>query len=226
VLLAAATLVFRYTDLDLTIVRQFYSGDSSSGKPGIPFPLKDVQPWKWFYNWGFYPAWILGGGGLIVWIASFCWARLKSWRDPGLFLGLLLILGPGMLVNWVFKPCMSRPRPRATIPFGGTQEFLPVLHVSSGEGDFSFPSGHAATGFYLMAPAFICYRRWPKTAVAFLAFGLTAGTVIGLARIVAGDHFPSDVLWAGGIVYFTALALASLFRFGQVSAPPSQEASG
>ena len=37
---------------------------------------------------------------------------------------------------------------------------------------------------------------------------------MGLARIVAGCHFPSDVLWAGGVVYFTALVLAAPFRFG------------
>ena len=66
-----------------------------------------------------------------------------------------------------------------------------------------------------MAPAFVCYRRRPWLAAAFVLLGLTAGTVIGLARIVAGGHFPSDVLWSGGIVYFTALALAAPFRFGR-----------
>jgi len=35
-----------------------------------------------------------------------------------------------------------------------------------------------------------------------------------LARIVAGSHFASDVVWSAGIVYFTGLALAALFRFG------------
>jgi len=33
--------------------------------------------------------------------------------------------------------------------------------------------------------------------------------------MVAGGHFPSDVLFAGAIVYFTALALAAPFRFGR-----------
>ena len=35
-------------------------------------------------------------------------------------------------------------------------------------------------GFYLMAPAFVCYRRWPRTAAVFLLLGLFAGGVIGL----------------------------------------------
>ena len=59
------------------------------------------------------------------------------------------------------------------------------------------------------------YRRRPWLAAGFLLLGLVCGGVIGLARIVAGCHFPSDVLWSGGIIYFTALALAAPFRFGR-----------
>ena len=80
-------------------------------------------------------------------------------------------------------------------------------------------------GFYLIVPAFVCYRRRPWAAAGFLSFGLVYGGVIGLARVVAGGHFPSDVLWAGGIVYFTALALAAPFRFCRARAkcaPPKR----
>jgi lipid A 4'-phosphatase len=216
--LAVATAVFWCSDLDLAIVRLFYSGDPSSGVPSVRFPLTNAQPWRTLYQWGVYPAWILGGGGLLVWFVSFFWSRLRDWRDPGLFLALVLIVGPGILVNLVFKPCWGRPRPHATASFGGPHEFLPVWQPGTGDEDFSFPSGHAATGFYLMSPAFFCYRRRPWTAVGFVLLGVTAGVAIGMARIVAGGHFPSDVLWSGGIVYFTALALAVPFRFGQESA--------
>ncbi len=167
------------------------------------------------YNWGVYPAWILGSGGLVVWIVSFAWTRLERWRDPGLFYALLLIVGPGLIVNELCKPYWSRPRPRATVEFGDSRPFVPVWQRGSGEEDSSFPSGHAAMGFYLMAPAFVCYRRRPWLAAAFLLLGLTCGSVMGLGRIVAGGHFPSDVLWSGGLVYFTALALAAPFRFGR-----------
>jgi lipid A 4'-phosphatase len=213
--LAVATVVFWCTNLDEVVVRQFYSDKPLHGKHFIKFPLSTAQPWKTLYNWGVYPAWILGTGGLLVWIASFVWSKLKGWRDPGLFFALLLIVGPGIMVNLVFKPCWRRPRPHSTLAFGGPREFLPVWQFGSGDDDFSFPSGHAATGFYLMAPAFVCHRRRPWLAGGFLVLGLAAGTTIGLARIVAGGHFPSDVLWSGGIIYFTALALAAAFRFGQ-----------
>ena len=208
--------MFWCTDLDVALVRPFFSGDvGSTRRRGHEFPLACVQPWRGLYNWGAYPAWILGVGGMVVWMASFLWKRLRPWRDAGLFYALLLIVGPGILVNCVFKPFWSRPRPQATTAFGGEREFLPVWQRGHGEEDSSFPSGHAAMGFYLMAPAFVCWRRRPWLAVAFLLLGLAGGAVIGLARMVAGGHFPSDVLWAGGIVYFTALALAAPFRFGR-----------
>jgi len=52
----------------------------------------------------------------------------------------------------------------------GEMDFLPVLATGENlKGDCnSFPSGHASTGFYLMAPAFVLYRRRPGWAAAFL----------------------------------------------------------
>ena len=56
-----------------------------------------------------------------------------------------------------------------------------------------------------MAPAFFLYRRRNGWALAFLLLGLFAGCLIGMARMAAGGHFASDVIWAGGFVYFTGL---------------------
>lgn len=212
IVLAATTTVFWATDTDLAMMRPFFA--SPEGPLDGRWPLTLAQPWIAIYNWGVYPALFLGCGGLIVWIVSFFWQKLEPWRDPGLFFALVLIVGPGILVNVVFKPYWSRPRPRATVPFGGERDFVPVLQRGQGEDDFSFPSGHAATGFYLMVPAFVCYRRRPWLAAGFLLLGLAGGGIVGLARMVAGCHFPSDVLWSGGLVYFTALLLATPFRFG------------
>jgi lipid A 4'-phosphatase len=219
VALAAVTLVFRFSDLDLVLLRPFFSGYVVPHDGGLKeFLLQHQQPWRALNDWGEYPAWILGVGGAAVCLASFAWKRLWPWRDAGLFFVLLLILGPGLLVNVAFKPFWNRPRPHATMAFGVEREFLHVFERGHSDDDSSFPSGHAAMGFCLMAPAFVCWPRRPWPAFGFLLFGLSSGTVIGLARMVAGRHFPSDVLWAGAIVYFTGLALAACFRFGTSAA--------
>jgi lipid A 4'-phosphatase len=213
--LITLTAVFRFTDADLAGVRPFFAGCTPGDTFPDRWPLMLKFPWKTLYDWGYYPAWILGCGGLVVWLASFVWQKLEPWRDPGLFYGLLLLIGPGVLVNGVLKPYWGRPRPNAVIEFGGQREFLPVWQWGGGQEESSFPSGHASMGFYLMAPAFVYYRRRPRLALAFLLLGLASGCIIGLARMVAGGHFPSDVLWAGGIVYLLALVIAAPFGFGR-----------
>jgi lipid A 4'-phosphatase len=219
VVLVALTAFFRFTDADMTFVRQFFVGGAAGSQLSDRWPMMETYPWKALYDWGIYPAWILGGGGLVFWVATFVWTKLEPWRDAGLFYGLLLLIGPGVIVNGVLKPFWGRPRPNNVVAFGGQREFLPVLVWGRGQDESSFPSGHASTGFYLMAPAFVCYRRRRRLALAFLLLGLVSGGVMGLTRIVAGGHFPSDVLWAWAIVYFSALAIAAPFRFGD-SIPP------
>ena len=222
-LLLALTLVFRFTDADVALVRPFFAGRVPGDDFPDRWPMMVAYPWKALYDWGIYPAWILGGGGLVVWVASFVWLKLEPWRDPGLFCGLVLLLGPGILVNGILKPYWGRPRPNALVEFGGQREFLPVWQWGRGQDESSFPSGHASMGFYLMTPAFVYYRRRRRLALAFLLFGLIAGGVVGLTRVVAGGHFPSDVIWAGGFVYFIALVVAAPFRFGKrLPAPVAQ----
>jgi lipid A 4'-phosphatase len=210
-----ATIIFRFTDVDLLLSRQFFVDQGHSYKQSnAHWPLRVAEPWKSLYTLGVYPAWIIGMGGLLVFLISFLWARLKPLRDAGLFFALMLALGPGLLINGVLKPFWGRPRPNDTIPFNGQQSYLPVGEIGNSSDGASFPSGHASMGFYLMAPAFVLYRRRPGPAALFLALGLAGGTIMGLARIVAGSHFTSDVIWSAGVVYFTGLALAAMFRFG------------
>ncbi len=213
VLLIVLTLIFRFTDADRACVRPFFAGHVAGDEFSDRWPMMVTYPWKALYDWGVYPAWILGCGGLVVWVVSFFWLRLERWRDPGLFLGLLLMLGPGILVNGLLKPYWGRPRPNALVEFGGQRKFLPVWQCGIGQDESSFPSGHASMGFFLMAPAFVFRRRRPRLALAFLLLGIVSGSVIGLARMVAGGHFPTDVIWAGGFVYFLALLIALPFRF-------------
>jgi membrane-associated PAP2 superfamily phosphatase len=201
-LLLAGTAVFRFTDADLAISRWFYGG------PGQGWPDKSDPPWGTLYHAGCYPGLILGFGGLTLAIASFCWSRVRGWRDPGLFLATLLVVGPGLLVNVTLKDNWGRPRPLQTVHFGGDHPFHRVGDPGPNSQCKSFPSGHASMGFYLMAPAFLLYRKRPRLAGTFLVLGLVCGCVIGVARIAQGRHFASDVLWAAGIVYFTGLILA------------------
>ncbi len=211
-LLLAATALFRLTEADLAVSRYFYNEQE-----GV-WPLVYARPCLALYHYGVYPALVVGIGGLIVGLVLRMLPRGRAYSRPGLFLGAMLLLGPGMLVNLALKENWGRPRPDQTAHFGGDKEFLPVGDVGDHPDAKSFPCGHASMGFYLMAPAFLLYRRRPVLAAGFLLLGLAGGLTMGLARIVQGRHFASDVLWAGGLVYMTGLVLYVVFRLGDT--PP------
>ena len=109
---------------------------------------------------GSCPAWRLGCGGLAVWIVSFLLAETGAMARSGVVFALLLFIGPGILVNVVFKPYWNRPRPCTCWSSAIRDRSCPSGNGETGK-RFSFPSGHAAMGFCRMAPAFVCCRRRP-----------------------------------------------------------------
>jgi membrane-associated phospholipid phosphatase len=90
----------------------------------------------------------------------------------------------------------GRPRPYMY----GTE--APLAVRQSGDGGLSFFSGHTATAFALTTATFVTLHRlhpddrWPWLV---LAGGTLASGFVGATRVLAGAHFPTDVL-AGAAV--------------------------
>jgi membrane-associated PAP2 superfamily phosphatase len=217
ILLVALTFPFWATDLDVRAARHFYV--SGEGWPVGAEPL-----WKFLKYYGVVPAWVIATTALAAWIASFARPRFRRMRRGAMFLVFVMVIGPGVLVNDVFKEQWGRPRPRDLVEFGGTREYVAPLIKSPPEHGGSFASGHAATGFYLLTPYFLLRRRWPWRAAGVFVAGLGYGSLVGYARMAQGAHFMSDVLWALGIVYFTALILFYFFRLQRGVARPVDSA--
>ena len=114
------------------------------------------------------------------------------------FVVAALALGPGLVINTLLKDNWGRPRPSTIVEFFGTNHYVPPLLPSDQcPENCSFPSGHAALGFWLVAFAFVAPPRWRRPAVlAALAFG----GFVGAVRIAQGGHFLSDVVFSGVIV--------------------------
>jgi lipid A 4'-phosphatase len=149
----------------------------------------------------------LGGIALLaLWAASFIpqLPRLIGKRRIIAYITLSLLLGPGLLVNGIFKDHWGRARPNQIELFGGSSHYSPPFIPSDQcDRNCSFVSGHAALGFFLITPAFFARRR-----KIWFAVGLLAGGLIGLMRMGQGGHFLSDIVFAFYAVYFTAWALA------------------
>jgi undecaprenyl-diphosphatase len=103
----------------------------------------------------------------------------KSWRE---FFIVFFSAGLAVLVSLIFKFLIRAPRPFLA---------LPGVHALFSETGYAFPSGHA-TFFSALAVALFFYNK--KIGYAFMFFAL----IIGIARIIAGVHFPIDIL--GGFI--------------------------
>jgi len=193
-----ASLLIRRWDLDLIVARWFWSD---------AWQFRHHGAVKFLYDFGTVPALIAGLGGLGLWVASFRVTLLRETRRLGLFLFLCLAIGPGLLVNTVFKENFGRPRPRQVIEFGGQQEFRSVGEKPFvGQGK-SFPSGHVSMGFFWLAPCLYFWRRHRKLACSFAAAALLQGGLMGFGRLAQGAHWLSDVLWSAGFVHLTSWLL-------------------
>lgn len=114
------------------------------------------------------------------------------------FLALSVILARGIITPLI-RFFYDRPRPFEVLSFEPLfQDFNP-----------SFPSGHGAFFFALALAIFSLNRRW-----GFWFLGLAL--LNGLSRIIAGIHWPSDIL--GGIVvavfsFFAVKKILNPYRF-------------
>ena len=198
--LVALTIPFWTTRLDLAVAERFQTS-------GGGWEQGATEPWRALKHYGVIPAWVIGVAALGIFAASFRRGEMRAHRRAALYLVLVLAIGPGLVVNDVFKENWGRPRPLDVVELGGDRPYVSPWVKSPKENGGSFASGHAAMGFYLLVPYFLLRRRSRAKALAFLIAGLGYGSLMGLARMIQGAHFLSDILWAFGFVYLTGLAL-------------------
>jgi len=218
------SVLIRATDLDLRVAAQFYDRNQKV------WTYELAEPWLTIYRQGTLPSFVVGIGGAIValfgpWILPRTDVRrTRAKQRAGLFLALMLALGPGLIVNVGFKHAWGRPRPIQCTVFNGDREFLPVgTWAAVPSRNSSFPSGHAAVAFYLMAPGFLVGRNRPWRRALYFVGGTVIGLGMGVTRVVQGGHFVSDVLWAGTIVYLTGAALAWLLLYDETANDPESD---
>ena len=202
--LAIGTAIIWFFDLDLQVQSYFYDNG---------WPLKEHPLIAGFYNYGVFIGIAVGLLAMLVVLLSYQNEKFYKFRRLGFFLIFCLVVGPGIIVNGVFKENWGRPRPRQVEEFGGNKDFWPVLCKCGPEVEGkSFPCGHCSMAFYLLMPFFYLRNRNRRIARLILIAGFLFAGVMGLARISAGGHFLSDVLWAGGMMWLVGLTGSFMFK--------------
>lgn len=193
-ILAALTLPFYLTDLDVRLQSYFY-------KRGAGWYLAKTQPWDFLYRYSSLPALLATIVALFAYLYSFASQKVSKYSKIALFLVLTMLVGPGIIVNAILKDNYGRPRPRQIVQFDGTKNYLlPWEKGDTGKGK-SFPCGHCTMGFYWFAIYFILRNKNRKAAYWVFIVATLYGAALGAARMIQGGHFASDAIWAGGLVY-------------------------
>lgn len=203
--LLVLTIPFWIWPIDLSVERAFF--DSERGG----WFLHDAEPWDTLYHFGTAPALLFVLGSIAVLVLGFWRASLARWRKLAAYFILCLAVGPGLLVNAIFKDHWGRPRPREVIEFGGAYAHERVWEFDASSPGKSFPCGHCSMGFYFLALAFALRRR-RFLASAAAGGAVVLGAAVGMARVVQGGHFLSDLTWAGGFCLLTSIGLFYALR--------------
>lgn len=199
-LVGASTLVFWLSNLDLTVAGLFHQADH--------WLLDEFPLWKaLFYDGVPYLAGAVLGLSTLLIVGSTVLRRWYRVRLYAAYVLLVFLVGPGLLVNSLFKDNWGRPRPVQVAQLGGQEAYVPPGYfVPNGNGR-SFPSGHSSVGFAFVAFWFLWRKRKPQWAWLALFATVLLGCAIGLTRMAAGGHFLSDVMWSGWVVLFAAWVL-------------------
>ncbi len=134
------------------------------------------------YTLGLWPAYLAAGAV----VGAICWRAHQ--RLAAGFVGLAL-LAQGSTI--VLKELVERARP--------ADDLVRIIGDPSG---FSFPSGHVLGAVLLwgfvvyVAPMAVSSRRWCRTV---RGLALTIVVLMGVQRVYAGAHWPSDVV--GGYLW-------------------------
>lgn len=127
--------------------------------------------------------------GAAVWL--FATGRTKAARRRNQEVGFAAVLAVLLAVGTraLLAGSLERPRPFAAFPEIHHLTFGPISQINLYGEIYSFPSGHAAVMFAFVGTIFFMGRH------NRLATGLFIISVIVItARVVAGFHYPADVI--------------------------------
>lgn len=196
-------LFVTFGTLDREISQYFYNAESG-------FFWADHRPVVWTYLIFADLQWAI----LIVLLGALWFGRKLTdhhrrirLRSSILFLFVSLLLGPGLIVNELVKKQSGRIRPNDTVIFGGHLPEQKTFDFSgSCRTNCSFVSGHASLGFWFISLAWTLGQR------RYFWLGLLLGCWVGFGRMLQGDHYLSDVVFAFWCVYGMNWLIAKYFR--------------
>jgi len=138
-------------------------------------------------------------------VCAAAFALLLIARDAAGALILPITVSGRVLITWMLKELIERPRPSAAL-----------VHFEDQPSTFSFPSGHAMGAFVLYGLLFYFAQLHISNGRLRLPLQVACMAIIiltGIERVYAGHHWPSDVV---GGYYASALIVGAVIAAHQI----------
>ena len=151
-------------------------------------------------------------------VASFYVPRLAAYRWGLVY--LVVAIACSTLLVALLKDVTRVDCPWSVDRYGGERPYLQTWRaiLAHGKSGRCFPSGHAGSGFALLAFYFFCRCYAPTWRWVALAGALTIGVVFGAAQQLRGAHYVSHDIWSLAICWFVAVAATPILRRTQRAA--------
>lgn len=204
-----STVPFWLTDLDIRVARWFYTPMPAELGREASWPLGQSPLFHTLYVVGSALSWLV----LVVTMLAYALPGVRRrplLRQIALTTLATVALGTGLFVNGLGKDFTGRPRPRTIEAFGGHSEYRAPLQLGTPGVGKSFPCGHCSAGYAVGAVGIAVLAARPALGVGIIIASIVFGLAMGAARMAAGAHFLSDVLWSGILTWLAALAAHSM----------------
>ncbi|MBF12752.1 MAG: hypothetical protein CMF46_00040 [Legionellales bacterium] len=167
---------YQHPHIDLTIA--IYINETFRPTTTILTMASDIIYWlAWFFP---------------IFLALYC---LKYKRQDDIFILTCYLASIVVATNLIIKPIWGRMRP-ADVLLAKLEAYTSIFELSNHcTFNCSFVSGHAACGFFLISYAII----YPKKRAVITLLAIVSGLLIGLVRMLEGQHFLSDIVFSACI---------------------------
>ncbi len=209
VVFVAAALLFESTRIDLWLADAIYRWEGGAWSLRRDPIVRDL-----LHNDAKRLISIVYGLLVIMCAVSFFVARFAAYRWGLVY--LVTAIAVSTLSVALLKDVTHVNCPWSVDRYGGEVPYLTTWRevLLDGRSGRCFPSGHASSGFALLASYFFCRDLAPR--LRWYAFGAAVllGLTFGIAQQLRGAHYLSHDIWALAICWFVAVGATPILRRG------------
>jgi membrane-associated PAP2 superfamily phosphatase len=199
--------LFSFTDIDLIVQDYFFNFSTHKW-----ILNRDLQPWKFIFYDGIKKLLIIIAVIFLISLIIFKNISIIKQYKKGIIIVVLSAIFVPLIVASL-KKSTNMPCPKNEIHYGGKmirtavwqsyqEPYKSMKHISC------WPAGHASGGFALLSLFFLFKSR--RNKIFALIFGLSVGWMMGLYKMLIGDHFLSHTIITMILAWLIILVIAKI----------------